>query len=67
MENGKTAVEVRYLRKTYRGKMEAVRGISCIVAEREIFTLLGPNSAAKCTTVRILVTLSAARATFSRR
>jgi ABC-2 type transport system ATP-binding protein len=59
MENGKTAVEVKDLRKTYRGKVEAVRGISFTVAEREIFALLGPNGAGKSTTVKILVTLSA--------
>ena len=47
------AIEVRGLRKTYRGH-EAVRGIDLSVARGEVFALLGPNGAGKTTTVEIL-------------
>jgi ABC-2 type transport system ATP-binding protein len=47
------AIEVRGLRKTYRGH-EAVRGIDLTVARGEVFALLGPNGAGKTTTVEIL-------------
>jgi len=47
------AIEVRGLRKTYRGH-EAVRGIDLTVTRGEVFALLGPNGAGKTTTVEIL-------------
>jgi ABC-2 type transport system ATP-binding protein len=47
------AIEVRGLRKTYRGH-EAVRGIDLSVTRGEVFALLGPNGAGKTTTVEIL-------------
>ena len=53
------AIEVRDLRKTYPGGVEAVRGLSFAVRSGEVFSLLGPNGAGKSTTVRILATLSA--------
>ncbi|MGK5678288.1 ABC transporter ATP-binding protein [Actinoplanes sp. URMC 104] len=48
-----TAIEVRGLRKAYRGH-EVVRGIDLDVARGEVFALLGPNGAGKTTTVEIL-------------
>jgi ABC-2 type transport system ATP-binding protein len=48
-----TAIAVRDLHKSYRG-VEAVRGISFVVEEGEVFGLLGPNGAGKTTTVEIL-------------
>nr|WP_221383083.1 ABC transporter ATP-binding protein [Actinoplanes polyasparticus] len=48
-----TAIEVRGLRKAYRGH-EVVRGIDLEVARGEVFALLGPNGAGKTTTTEIL-------------
>ncbi|MEU8180090.1 ABC transporter ATP-binding protein [Micromonospora sp. NPDC049044] len=48
-----TTIEVRGLRKTYRGH-EVVRGIDLTVDRGEAFALLGPNGAGKTTTVEIL-------------
>jgi ABC-2 type transport system ATP-binding protein len=47
------AIEVRGLRKEYRGH-EAVRGVDLTVEAGEVFALLGPNGAGKTTTVEIL-------------
>ncbi len=49
-------VRVENLRKTYRGGVEALRGVSFEVEDGEIFGLLGPNGAGKTTTVGILTT-----------
>ena len=48
-----SAIAVRGLRKAYNG-VQAVRGISFVVEEGEVFGLLGPNGAGKTTTVEIL-------------
>jgi ABC-2 type transport system ATP-binding protein len=52
----RAAVEVRRLRKTYHGGVEAVRGIDFQVAPGEVFGLLGPNGAGKSTTIGMLTT-----------
>jgi ABC-2 type transport system ATP-binding protein len=49
-------IDVRALRKTYPGGVEAVRGIDFHVAPGEVFGLLGPNGAGKSTTVGMLTT-----------
>src|SRR5919204_4052764 len=49
-------IEVRELRKTYAGGIEAVRGIDFDVATGEVFGLLGPNGAGKLTTIGMLTT-----------
>src|SRR5436190_58690 len=49
-------IEVRSLRKTYPGGVEAVRGIDFDVGPGEVFGLLGPNGAGKSTTIGMLTT-----------
>jgi ABC-2 type transport system ATP-binding protein len=48
------AIECRALRKTYDGKVEAVRGLNLQIQAGECFGLLGPNGAGKTTTIEIL-------------
>jgi ABC-2 type transport system ATP-binding protein len=48
------AIECRDLRKTYDGKVEAVRGLNLNIEAGECFGLLGPNGAGKTTTIEIL-------------
>lgn len=48
------AIECRDLRKTYDGKVEAVRGLHLEIQTGECFGLLGPNGAGKTTTIEIL-------------
>jgi ABC-2 type transport system ATP-binding protein len=47
-------IECANLRKTYDGKVEAVRGLSLRIESGECFGLLGPNGAGKTTTIEIL-------------
>ena len=47
-------IECTNLRKTYDGKVEAVRGISLRIEAGQCFGLLGPNGAGKTTTIEIL-------------
>lgn len=49
-----TAIQCRDLRKTYDGKVEAVRGLNLKIDVGECFGLLGPNGAGKTTTIEIL-------------
>src|SRR5438552_9271013 len=51
-----TSIEVRGLRKTYPGGIEAVKGIDFDVQPGEVFGLLGPNGAGKSTTIGMLTT-----------
>src|SRR6202040_4471355 len=48
------AIQCHDLRKTYDGKVEAVRGLNLEIATGECFGLLGPNGAGKTTTIEIL-------------
>ena len=48
------AIQCRDLRKTYDGKVEAVRGLNLEIHAGECFGLLGPNGAGKTTTIEIL-------------
>ncbi|HEY2535702.1 MAG TPA: ATP-binding cassette domain-containing protein [Solirubrobacteraceae bacterium] len=51
------AIVASDLRRTFKGGVEAVRGIDLEVQQGEIFGFLGPNGAGKTTTVRMLCTL----------
>jgi ABC-2 type transport system ATP-binding protein len=54
------AIEASSLRKTYKGGVRALDGLSFAVESGTIFGLLGPNGAGKSTAVKILTTLSRA-------
>src|ERR1051325_5776283 len=47
-------IQCRDLRKTYDGKVEAVRGLNLEISAGECLGLLGPNGAGKTTTIEIL-------------
>lgn len=50
---GRPIIQVENLFKSY-GAVEALRGVSFVVEEGEVFGLLGPNGAGKTSTVEIL-------------
>lgn len=49
-----SVVRVDDLRKTYRGGVEALRGVTFDIRRGETFALLGPNGAGKSTVIEIL-------------
>lgn len=51
------ALEIKNLKKTYRGGFEALKGIDLSVEPGDFFALLGPNGAGKSTTIGIITTL----------
>src|SRR4051795_7204388 len=51
------AIDLAHVAKTYKGKVQALRGITMQVHKGEIFGLLGPNGAGKSTLVKILMTV----------
>jgi len=51
------ALEVNDLKKTYKGGVEALKGISLRVEEGDFFALLGPNGAGKSTLIGIISSL----------
>jgi ABC-2 type transport system ATP-binding protein len=55
--NAALAIEVSGLKKSFKGGVDAVRGVDLEVREGEVFGFLGPNGAGKTTTVRMLCTL----------
>ncbi|UCD76700.1 MAG: ABC transporter ATP-binding protein [Phycisphaerales bacterium] len=55
--NGQYAIDLHEVKKVYRGKVHALRGIEMQVHPREIFGLLGPNGAGKSTLVKIMMTV----------
>lgn len=55
--NGELAIDLHHVRKVYRGKVHALRGIEMQVHPGEIFGLLGPNGAGKSTLVKIMMTV----------
>ena len=60
-------LDLKGVRKTYRGGVEALRGVDLQVPKGSVFGLLGPNGAGKSTLVKILTTIirpSACEGTF---
>ncbi len=55
--SGELAIETRALRRSFKGGVEAVRGVDLSVQRGETFGFLGPNGAGKTTMVRMLCTL----------
>jgi ABC-2 type transport system ATP-binding protein len=51
------AIATYELKRTFKGGIEAVRGIDLEIGRGEVFGFLGPNGAGKTTTVRMLCTL----------
>ena len=51
------ALSIRDLRKTYKGGVQALRGISLEVERGDFFALLGPNGAGKSTAIGIICSL----------
>ena len=51
------AVDLHDVRKVYRGRIEALRGIKMQARRGEVFGLLGPNGAGKSTLVKIMLTV----------
>ncbi|THB68829.1 MAG: ABC transporter ATP-binding protein [Gammaproteobacteria bacterium] len=51
------ALEIRELRKTYKGGVNALKGVSLNVKEGDFFALLGPNGAGKSTLIGIITSL----------
>lgn len=51
------AVDLHDVRKRYRGRIDALRGIRMQARRGEIFGLLGPNGAGKSTLVKIMLTV----------
>lgn len=51
------ALKLTALKKVYRNRVEAVRGIDLEVAQGDFFALLGPNGAGKSTAIGIICSL----------
>lgn len=50
-------IDLTHVSKTYRGRVQALRGIDMRVHRGEVFGLLGPNGAGKSTLVKIMTTV----------
>ena len=51
------ALSIKNLKKTYKGGLEAVKGIDLEIEKGDFFALLGPNGAGKTTTINIIMNL----------
>lgn len=50
-------IHVENLVKTFKGDVQAVKGVSFDIQEGEFFSFLGPNGAGKSTTIQMITTL----------
>ncbi|WP_394388716.1 ABC transporter ATP-binding protein [Shewanella woodyi] len=57
MSNREYALVIDSLKKTYKGGVEAVKGVSLKVNRGDFFALLGPNGAGKSTTIGVISSL----------
>ena len=55
-----SSIIVDNLKKTYKGNIQALDGLSFKVDEGSIFGLVGPNGAGKSTAIKIMTTLTKA-------
>ncbi|MCY7295618.1 ABC transporter ATP-binding protein [Alteromonas sp. a30] len=53
----KFALEIKGLKKTYDGGVQALKGVDLTVTRGDFFALLGPNGAGKSTTIGIISSL----------
>lgn len=51
------ALDISGLKKTYKGGVQALKGVDLTVEEGDFFALLGPNGAGKSTTIGIISSL----------
>ena len=51
------ALTIQGLHKTYKGGVEALKGIDLVVQQGDFYALLGPNGAGKSTTIGIISSL----------
>ncbi|MGB0899671.1 MAG: ATP-binding cassette domain-containing protein, partial [Psychrobium sp.] len=52
-----SALNIKGLTKTYKGGVEALKGIDLTVEQGDFYALLGPNGAGKSTTIGIVSSL----------
>lgn len=55
--NSKFALEIKALKKTYKGDVEALRGVDLEIKPGQFFGLLGPNGAGKSTLIHSITGL----------
>ena len=55
--NSEFALEIKGLKKTYDGGVQALKGVDLTVSRGDFFALLGPNGAGKSTTIGIISSL----------
>jgi ABC-2 type transport system ATP-binding protein len=51
------ALDIKGLQKTYKGGVQALKGVDLTVEQGDFFALLGPNGAGKSTTIGIISSL----------
>jgi len=57
MERNELILDIQNLEKTYKGNVEAVRGIDVKLDKQRIYALLGPNGAGKTTVLKSILGL----------